>query len=360
MKIVYFIDGFRRGGKERRLLELLKAIQKENIDYRIVVIHPEIQYDIPRDIMDKIIQIKKSSKIAYGPFVEFYKVCKMFKPDIIHTWTGLVTLYSLPAKLFLKIKLINSQIGAAPNNYKRRYLIDFIPFLLSDVIISNSIAGLNIYKPPRSKSFVIYNGLDFTRISNLTEKDVIREKIGIKTKNIIGMFASFSPSKDYNVFLRVAELVLAQKDNIIFIGVGEGNYSYYQKKIPPNLVEGIKFYPAWKDVENLMNICEIGIQFTTLNGHGEGISNSLLELAALGKPIIATDSGGTRELVNNAFGILVKDNDPIKIATAIMNIMENPGMKIVMGNEARLTVQNKFDIKKMVEGYVEKYRECLN
>ena len=58
IKVLFFIDGFLTGGKERRLLELLRILH-DMIDYKVAVIHSNFEYDIPINIKERIIQLKK-------------------------------------------------------------------------------------------------------------------------------------------------------------------------------------------------------------------------------------------------------------------------------------------------------------
>lgn len=63
--------------------------------------------------------------------------------------------------------------------------------------------------------------------------------------------------------------------------------------VKPEYKDNIKFLSSQENVESIMNICDIGV----LASFTKGFSNSIMEFMALGKPMIATDGGGTKELV---------------------------------------------------------------
>ena len=223
MKILFFIGNLRSGGKERRLVELMKAIRinNENIELCLVLIRNDIHY---KEILDWDISIeyfveKNEAKKPLTIYKSLYKIIKDYKPDIIHSWGSEETFYIFSIAKSLKIKLINSQITDAPNkiNWFSKFGIQTkINFLFSDVILANSYAGLKSYNIENSnKSKVIYNGFDIARIQNLKKQDEIRNKFKLHTKFIIAMVASFSDKKDYKTYIQAAISVLENRKDVI-------------------------------------------------------------------------------------------------------------------------------------------------
>ena len=168
MKILLFIESLRSGGKERRLVELIKGLQKyPDIECELVLTKKEIHYS---DIFNTGIKfhyiIRKNLKKDPRLFLLFYKIAKKFKPDIIHVWGNMVAIYAIPAKVLLGIPMINNQITVAPLKVSGGLFSHHITFPFSDRILANSYAGLKSYNAPKVKSSVIYNGFDFNRIAN--------------------------------------------------------------------------------------------------------------------------------------------------------------------------------------------------
>jgi hypothetical protein len=83
-------------------------------------------------------------------FQKFYKICRSYKPDIVHCWDSMTALYSSPICKFLNIKFVNGMVVDTPmpqdmsNVHWRRARLTF-PF--SNIIIGNSRAGLLGYNP---------------------------------------------------------------------------------------------------------------------------------------------------------------------------------------------------------------------
>ena len=115
-----------------------------------------------------------------------------------------------------------------------------------------------------------------------------------------------------------------------------------------------------EDVESIINIFNIGILLTKEDIHGEGISNSILEYMALGKPVIATDGGGTVELVQDKVsGFLIKTKSILEMSSKIEYLLDNEKISKEMGNKGREIVNNKFNLTLMINNYIKLYnRVC--
>ena len=115
----------------------------------------------------------------------------------------------------------------------------------------------------------------------------------------------------------------------------------------------ILFLGRQQNVENIMNICDIGVLATFT----EGISNSLLEFMSLSKPVIATGNGGTIELIENMVnGMLIEAKQPELLKNNIERLLDDKICRIKMGHEALKKVQNLFTIDRMIEDFLNIYK----
>ena len=85
---------------------------------------------------------------------------------------------------------------------------------------------------------------------------------------------------------------------------------------------GIYFLGNQKDVESIVNICDIGVLMTNNLVHQEGVSNSILEYMAFSKPVIASKGGGTSEIViPEETGFLINPFDVNDLAKKIVYLL---------------------------------------
>lgn len=369
MKILFFSDTLQAGGKERRLIELIKGLKK-NKDYKseLVLMSHNVHYTEIFSLVDDIHYIVRKSKKDFSVFFKFYSFCKNNKPDIIHCWDSMTTIFVLPACILLNIKLINGMVVDTPvkqnilNKYWFRAKITF-PF--SDFIVGNSNAGLNAYKAPKRKSICIYNGIDLMRFKHLKDSRLLREEIfGSNSKNLFvsGMVASFGKNKDYETLIKAALILISEKEDISFVLVGDGeDLKRIKSLVPEKFDKRIIFLGKRNDVESIINIFDIGILLTNAKNHGEGISNSILEYMALGKPVIATRGGGTNEIVfDNENGFLINPQDINQLKDKISLLNSNKKLAENLGKNGKSLVKEKFNLSDMTDHYINLYEKIIS
>lgn len=362
MKILFFIESLHSGGKERRLVELIKGlIDYPDIECELVLTRKEIHY---KDIFSTGIKIhtieRKFIKKDPRLFFLFYKICKKYKPDIVHVWGNLPAIYAIPAKVLLGFKMINSQITDAPVKAPGGLLSHKITFPFSDLIIANSYAGLKSYSAPTSKSMVIYNGFNFNRIDNLIDQQQIKRKFIITTPSVVGMVGQFHNRKDYFTFLEAAKIIINNRNDVSFMGVGSGHNLNKCKDIAGRNNNRIIFTGRQEDIESIINIFNIGVLITNDKVHGEGISNALMEYMALGKPVIASRGGGTQEIVtDNKTGFIIDPKNPEQLAEKINLLLDNNTLANEMGRMSKKRIENDFNISKMTSAYIHLYQSQI-
>ncbi len=365
MRILFFIGTLISGGKERRLIELLSYLNK-NTDYTLLVVmrREEIDYpafyklEIPYKILTR--NYKKRDKTLH---FRFFRICKEFKPDIVHTWGAMPAFVSLLAILLFRIPHINSQITDAPpiKKWSVQNLINKINFKYSTIILANSYAGLKAYGVDSfKKSCVIYNGVNLNRFQNLPVIDDVKLKYNITSSYTVIMVASFTANKDYDLFIKVADIVTSWRQDITFIGAGGNGLDdpiYTRMLSLAKNNSKILFPGRIYDVESLVNACDIGVLFSP---RGEGISNAIIEYMALGKPVIANDLGGTREIVKHSVnGFLITNETPEEIADLICNLLIDEVARSKMGEEGKRTISENFTLDKMGSAFVNIYNETI-
>jgi glycosyltransferase involved in cell wall biosynthesis len=92
----------------------------------------------------------------------------------------------------------------------------------------------------------------------------------------------------------------------------------------------------------------------------EGLGVSLLQAAAAGVPLIGTDAGGIPEIVRDGInGRLIPPGDAAALATALDQLLSDPGLARSMGAAGRRIVEQEFSIDAMVQGNLQIYRRLL-
>jgi glycosyltransferase involved in cell wall biosynthesis len=166
------------------------------------------------------------------------------------------------------------------------------------------------------------------------------------------MIASYSPLKDYNTYINAGMIVLNEFPDTTFLCMGDGDYSQYQKIVSPVYSTNFILLGKQTDIESIINMFDIGVLAT----YTEGISNSILEYMALEKPVVATEGGGTAELViNNETGFFVPQKNEKIMAEKILLLLRDNGKRNLMGQKGKARVKTEFSIEKMINRHIEIY-----
>lgn len=361
MRILFFIDSLRSGGKERRLTELMKMISLNGeIHFELVVMSREIHYTEVHDLGINIHYIIRAKKRDVSAFYSFYKICNTYKPDIVHCWDSMTAIYSIPACKILNISFINGMVMISPEKLdilNKNWWRSKLAFQFSDLIIGNSFAGLAAYNAPKWKSHCIYNGFNFERTNGIIKKEIVLSELEIQSGIVIGMVASFSEKKDYETYYNAAQILLKRRNDITFLAIGSDTDSENSKSlIKLELMQHFRLMGTRSDIESYINAMDICI----LSTFTEGISNSILEYMALGKPVIATDGGGTSEILEDKkTGYLVSPSNPLELSARMEQLILNAELRKTMGAAGKERIENCFSIDRMVEGYISIYKEAV-
>lgn len=366
MKILMVINCLKKGGRERRVLELVKGLARQNgFSISLISLSDVVEYDYVYDLPISFEVMQKKSNKDFSLIFKLRKAIRRFQPDIIHSWDVMSSGYLTAANLFLNKKIVNGVIydAAIDSGYYNRNAFKVRLFShLTKATVANSKAGLQAYKTPASKSICIYNGIDLKRFDNLASPDEVAKQVLGRPKgdSFIGtMVASFNKWKDHDTLIKAAVKLCSSNKRVIFLLIGDGpELAANREKVPASLLGSqIIFLGSRNDIESVLQITDVGLLITPR----EGLSNAIIEYMASGKPVIASKGGGTEELVTDGEnGFLVNQKNADEIIHRMDSLMQNPELAAVMGRRGRQWIKDHFEISRMTTEYISLYKKLLN
>lgn len=362
MKILFFLDHIGGGGRERRMTQLVLALDRiPDVQMMTVTATPKIDYT---EVLDTKMEIKVVNDSSHFKRLKHYdSIIKEYKPDVIHLWTE-TSLYcvSLP---FLSHKygckyvvgFVADGLPLTTYPFIQRQCIKFT-FRKADAIVSNSMAGLVAKKAPAKSSHVIYNGFDKGRLVNI-EKTSKRLELGINSSKLVTMCARVNHTKDWGLFIALATRFVGK--DVFFLAVGGGEQlEYYQKEVKDKQLNNISFIGRRSDIMEIIAASDICALFTNASEHAEGVSNSIMESMAAGVPVVATDGGGTPEIITNEVdGYIIESGDVDKAVQNVDRLLKDDDYRIYMGQKARETIKSRFDLKTKGDEYLALYKQLI-
>jgi glycosyltransferase involved in cell wall biosynthesis len=223
---------------------------------------------------------------------------------------------------------------------------------LSDLRVANSDAGLRSRRlsTESGKDFVVHNGFDLARARGW-------DRPLAPGTPVVGMIAEFNRYKDYATFVTAALRLLQQGWDAEFVMVGDGETMDQTRALVPSGCSRIKFLGRRRDIEAVVPTFSIG----TLATFTEGLSNSIMEYMAFAKPVVATDGGGSREVViDGRTGFLVPPCDPQAFADRIAWLLDRPDAAREMGKQGRLRIEREFGLDSMIDKTIGLYERAAS
>ena len=364
MKILFLINQFAGGGRERRMVELVKGLDRvKDVKMHCVVFHSRVDYTDVLSTGMTIETVKEPSRLERFKIIK--RIIKSYRPDIVHSWLDTPT--ELLCLGYLKDKYHYKYIAGFVADGNKEVLLSFrnvcmrYTFRKADAVVSNSEAGLIAKKAPFNKSIVIYNGFDFNRIPRNVDIYKKRKQLGVNTKLLAVMCARVNAAKDWQSYINLARLCKENSIDITFLAIGEGNMLSHYQTLTQHSQSNIIFLGHRSDVEEILAAADFSFLFTNSRKHAEGVSNSILESMAVGTPVVATNGGGTPEILDSGYnGFLVDEFDSLTAYKRLMQLINHDQLRRSFKENALDTVRSKFDLSKMTADYMALYNRLLS
>jgi glycosyltransferase involved in cell wall biosynthesis len=203
---------------------------------------------------------------------------------------------------------------------------------------------------------IVRNGLD---LAPFVEAGHQRGKATDGPLRRLGMVARLEPDKDHRTLIRAMARVVAKVPDARLILAGDGSL---RSKLESWIhTEGIQDHVELPGMAERPAAIyrQLDIYVQTSAASGEGTSNSIIEAMATALPVVATDRGGNREVVQHGVtGLLVPAGDPGALFTALLSLIQDPARVLQMGEAGRAEAIARYERRTMIDATVAVY-ECL-
>ena len=358
MRILYVITGLGLGGAEKVVIDI--ADQMNNLGHDVKIAY----------LTGKVVVRPQSNSIQLIPlglnsFVDFYKASKQYHNLLKHFQPHVIHAHMVHANIFTRLNRIISHnyklISTAHSNNEggqTRMLAYRLTHYLSDVTtnVSNKASQefVKRHAVPANGIVTVYNGIDLKKFTYTSPTvDKLKDKI---TYIAVGRFHD---AKDYpnllNAFLELKNKQLHREIELLIVGqTDEIIYLEIKKLIAThNLEDKIKIMGRQDNIPELLSKAD----FLVLSSKYEGLPTVVIEAMASGTFVIATDCGGTAEIMGDT-GILVPPQDSQALAQAMQQALSLTDKQIEVNNKrARKRIEELFSLEKSVEKWLEIYEQ---
>jgi glycosyltransferase involved in cell wall biosynthesis len=205
-----------------------------------------------------------------------------------------------------------------------------------------------------SETEVIYNGVDVHSIAR--RADAARIGTGGRARAVVGMVARLEMHKDQPTLIRAAKLLrdAGRETEVWLIGDGSRRREYELLIADLGLLDTVKLLGMRRDIPELLGQLDV-FAFAATPDEGQGVA--LVEAMAAGVPIVATDVGACREVLDHGeFGALVPPRQPEALAAAIESTLLAREQAVARAARARAKALSVFTIDSMACAYARTLR----
>jgi glycosyltransferase involved in cell wall biosynthesis len=353
------------GGIEQLVLALATEFKKRGFGSAICCIENGGRLAV--EARNRGIEVTELEMAWHGKFRMFRSLCntlRKHKPAVIHSHNFKPFFYSSLARLCRATNVhVHSRHGALLKHHRALWRYRALrPWVNKFITVSTDrqselaqLTGL-----PESKIAVLSNGVSTEHFCPAADKVEIRRQLGLSVSCLaIICAARLAPEKDLPTLLRALAFVRQTVPAVQLWLVGDGPELEFLKKLTVDLAleSNVRFLGYRQDVNLFLQAADVFV----LSSLSEGLSMALLEAASSGLPIVATDVGGNREIVNPPHGgYLIPPQNPVAMSAALIRLLQDPLLRQSMSTYGRALVLEKFSLERTITEHLKLYASLLN
>ena len=374
MRVCHVITKPELGGAQLSTLNILSSLPRDKYDIFVITsskgtLSPEF-----RDLKRAKSFLLPSLTRPINPildilaFIHIYAIYSCNNFDIVHTHSSKAGMIGRWAAWLAGVPVIIHTVHGWPFYEGQSWALKgFYIFLeritakLTTRIIGVSKkdieTGLKHKIAPKQKFVFIKYGIPLSKFRRLTpsscplpkgEKERMRTQLGITNNDpIVGMISCLKPQKAPMDYIKACIKIYEKVPNVNFLLVGDGVLKARCKRaLIATDLNGRFIFTGWRmDVSQILDILDVVV----LTSRWEGMPISVIEALCKGCLVVATNVGGTPELVKDGItGYITRPGSYEEVAMKVLKILEDPNSFSKMKREASLSIDDSFDVNRMI------------
>ncbi|MEP7311041.1 MAG: glycosyltransferase [Pseudomonadota bacterium] len=358
MNILHLVESLERGGLERVVVNLVLAQQAAGNSvavcclFRLGPLAAEL-----RDAGITVVCANKSPGLDLRAVTRIRNECIRTDAQVLHTHNAVANYYGALAAFGRRIRLISTRhgMGAAGVGTKERlYRLSLLRTAAVAAVCEAAKRHFTIDGAlPVAKVSVVRNGILCDRFAHGSARARAAARATLDmdpTALVVGTVGRLNWAKNHSLLLDGFAQLLAKHpgSRLVIIGEGELRPAIEVQIAARNLHSAVLLTGDRNDVAALLPAFDV----FALTSTTEGYSIALLEAAASGLPVVATDVGGNAEIVQDGItGILCPASSVDGLVHALERLSQSPALRLEMGRRARAWVEQHGSVTAMLRGY---------
>lgn len=357
-RVLFAIGGLGLGGSERQLMQLISATHPDRVQATVLTysrVCDDGHAQRLRELGVELIQLAPSGgPRALRPAASIprtFRALRRLRPDVIYAWLEEASTTVTPVARALGIPVViarRSVCGSEAEEWAHFRIPIRWAERRAQRVTGNSNAVIEEaeargVRPERLH--LVRNGHPPVAALPSPSGDSVA----------LGYLANYRPEKGHGRLLAALSLVRARTPwRVDLAGSGPLRERVAAEIVERGLSERVSAGGPITDIPGFWAEHDVAV----LLSDDEGSPNALIEAAMLGRPLIGTDAGGTREVVAENGGILVS-HEPPAIAAAFQRLIDDPELRRALGAGARRHALEQHNLARSLGGHLAVIREVL-
>jgi glycosyltransferase involved in cell wall biosynthesis len=360
--VLFVLSSLAVGGSERKIARMANRLKEEGVQVSLAclngpyTIESSLRCDVP------LLKLERRGKFSFATVWRLRQSILKQRPATVIAVNLYQALYVACATWLLAdrprtVALVNTSSFRGRRLWKRIYQSVLARF---DQTVHGSQAQRNFWlngdRRSHDKSTVIYNGVDSTHFeATVAFEDAkrLRARLGVSPQGLlIGTVGRMRPEKNQEVLLTTLRSLRVARVDATLVLAGDGPLREYLRRraVELEVADRVHFIGELDDVRPVLTAMDVFVLPSTAV---ESFSNAALEAMAIGRPVILSDVGGAREMIDDGVeGYVVSPTELAARLPALIAALYADGRKRQqMGRAARSRAQTRFSVAAMAAAY---------
>jgi len=361
IKVLHLVTSLEVGGAQHGMLLGLPRFDSDQYEHIVCSIMDRMQMASQfREAGVEVRSLGLSRKTDIAVVLRLRALLKEIRPDVLHTYLlhGNI-LGRLIGRLVGVPVIIGSERTIGQARKWGRLATRLTNPLTDAVEVNSEIGGRAIERDlgvPSEKIELVRSGLDLSVFSSANRRDELRSEFGVTAdQHLIVYMGRLRTVKGVEFGIRAFATALEQLPNIRMVLAGEGDQRNFLGSLVSELgiSEQVEFLGVRNDVPELLGAAD-SVLMPSLT---EGFPRTAIEAMAAGKPVIATNVGGTPEaVIDGETGILVPARDSDALSAAIVRLVGDTDLQARLAQAGRKRAEKNYSVDRYVSRLDELYR----
>lgn len=369
MRVLLMLSSIAMGGGERNIVSLLPHLKAQGLEIDLCTLNTRRDSPLTRPFLETAIQrhdLGAQRMFDRDAWRRFVHLVERERYDLVHAQDQDTIIYAALAGRHHHIPsvmtrhVMDEPAGTIKTAVRARLVLWAARFGIHRIIaVSNAVKHhfAQLAKVPLSKIETIYNGIETDKFDLAVDQASLRKELGWGIdERVITLVAVLRPGKGHEVLFEALPHIQDAVPNARVKLVGYGELHDQFRAQAAQFGDTVEFLGERMDIPEILRASNL----VTLPSWSEALPTVLIEAGAAGIPVVATNVGGTCEIVlDEQTGFVVEPGNSQALAEKIIRLLQDSYRAEEMGRAAKERVTELFSLERQAASTIAVYQRLV-